>query len=227
MRSTSYTLLNYLRLFVFWMMTIIGGWFIHPPNMSFLCLHILPSCASCSPKLSLKMLLSCIFSACVCSYNDRSKIVLSVVFIVCVKKNNFDSIQVRLACEYGFVRGHSMLFIYFYAPHGCLMEYVMECVMGCLMVSKYGVTAGCILSKPCSCTTAKDTTISPSPPHTHCHNRMCCPAVTWGLLSIYSPTTTMGFVVLQWYGACLSIPPLSQSNVLSCSDLELSYLLAR
>ena len=25
-----------------------------------------------------------------------------------------------------FVRGYSMLFIYFYAPHGCLMEYVME-----------------------------------------------------------------------------------------------------
>ena len=65
------------------------------------------------------------------------------MFIVCVKKNNFDSIQVRLACVYGFVRGHSMLFIYFYAPHGCLMEYVMELPHGiAVMELRHGMPHG-------------------------------------------------------------------------------------
>ena len=42
-----------------------------------------------------------------------------------------------------------------------VMEYIMVCVMGCLMVSKYGVTAGCPIQAVQHCLAAKDTTISP------------------------------------------------------------------
>ena len=42
-----------------------------------------------------------------------------------------------------FVRGYSMLFIYFYAPHGCLMEYVMQLPHGiAVMELRHGMRHG-------------------------------------------------------------------------------------
>ena len=118
----------------------------HPPRFIGIVL-VLPYCRADTPSQAVFSLvvsaLLLVLSACSRFVNARAMIEVNDSFIscdgcLCIQRlfqwgTSEFSIWIR------FVRGYSMLFIQFYAPHGCLMEYVMELPHG---ICRHGIHHG-------------------------------------------------------------------------------------